>query len=275
MESSNLTDNPWRLILSGAAPGKYHMSLDRYLAVGRSPVEMCPTLRLFWWRPAALSLGYHQSGEEIDWESCRRDGVDIVRRPTGGGAILHARELAYSVISPIRERGGAVSGKWLYKQVQSALILALKSIGLVAEIEPVGTFPYLRGAIESFGCFTSSARYEVRVKGRKVVGSAVRRYSSSVLQQGSILLGDSHMRMTRYLRCPERTRRALVEQLGKRSTDISRLAGRRFAPDEIAPHVVSGFEEVFGTQFRNEPVSLEEEIIVVRQMFDCELARAA
>ena len=266
----------WRLIQTGAAPGAYQMALDRYFAAARAQDDMFPTLRLFWWKPPALSLGYHQSMEEVNWRRCADDGVDVVRRPTGGRAILHVNELAYSVVMPVGETGLALSLKWLYAQVHTALVLGLARLGVRAELVSARDGRQVSRAASSFGCFAFTARHEVRAGGRKLIGSALRRYERALLQQGSILLDESHAWLPRYLRGFQGSLNLLTETLRTKTATVSELARRTVTAEEVVPCVVTGFEEVFGAKFVEEPLTLiEEEEVRALMMTPCAAQMAA
>ena len=179
----------WRLIDdAGPRDGAWNMALDEWLfreaEVGTAPG---PVLRLYTWRPACLSLGYHQDLDEAcDVEHCRRAGYDVVRRPTGGKAVLHADELTYSVVA--RHDGPFFSGQGLvgsYASIAQALASALEALGLpvrltqrAAKIAPQGGAP----------CFLVPSEKEILIQGRKVVGSAQRRGARAFLQHGAIPL---------------------------------------------------------------------------------------
>lgn len=90
----------WRFLNTGFRRGKFNMEFDEYLAGRLLEGKGSPTLRVFGWSPYAVSLGYHQSEDEIDLQRCAEEGIDVVRRPTGGRAILHAHEVTYSVVMP-------------------------------------------------------------------------------------------------------------------------------------------------------------------------------
>lgn len=174
----------WRLIRSGYLDGALNMALDDALlhavADGASP----PILRLYRWRPAALSLGYAQPvGAGIDLQACRAAGVDIVRRPTGGRAVLHDREVTYAIIAPVGNRFGASVAE-SYRMIAGALGQALRGLGLAAELVPGRA----RGRQGQAVCFTAPAQYELLIAGCKVAGCAQKRRKSAFLQHGSIPL---------------------------------------------------------------------------------------
>lgn len=178
----------WRLIDSGPGPGALNLALDeaifRSVRDGVSP----PTLRFYAWSAPTLSLGYTQDrARDVNLEACSARGIAVVRRITGGRAVLHDREVTYSVCAPA---GASLFGTGLevaYRTVAAGLVAGLRQLGLAAVAGLRD--PTRRGRHP--GCFAASARHEIEVGGRKIVGSAQRRVRGAFLQQGSILL-ESH-----------------------------------------------------------------------------------
>ena len=163
----------WRYISAGARPGVFNMEADERLAEGLLLGGGDATLRLYTWSPWAISLGHHQDPREIDSEQCLVDGIDVVRRPTGGRAILHAEELTYCIVMP----ADGQSVIQVYNAIGVALLRGLRNYGVVASLEKSQpNFPSLYRQASSVPCFSSSARYEIAFQGRKMVGSAQRRY---------------------------------------------------------------------------------------------------
>ena len=163
-----------------------------------------PALRLYRWRPWAVSLGYHQREDHLIAERLRADGIDIVRRPTGGRAILHAEELTYSVVMSVAGQGVL----HVYNAISRALVRGLRHLDVEVSLQrSQPNFPEAYRHASSIPCFASSARYEIEWRGRKLVGSAQRRYLADgkevVLQHGSILCGPAHLNLVDYLRLPE------------------------------------------------------------------------
>src|SRR5579864_5452205 len=120
---------PWRLRLDPPAPGAHNMAVDEELLAGVAAGTAPPTLRFYRWMPACLSLGYFQPEELVDVEACRRFGVDVVRRPTGGRAILHDRELTYSMSLPLSVLGEEHGVIESYRRLSLALIEGLRAAG--------------------------------------------------------------------------------------------------------------------------------------------------
>ncbi len=268
---SRILSKEWYLLETGARSGKENMDIDCHLVHLLRTFwnrAFFPTLRFYTWSPWAISLGYHQRSEEIDDERCVSEGIDIVRRPTGGRAVLHAEELTYSVVMVTHSAFGGLD---IYTAIGRALVRGLRLLGVNAELvaEPV---PSKTGQTDSqtlhwhrssVACFASSARSEIQVAGKKLVGSAQRRFSMPdgsmayvVLQHGSILIGKAHRRLPEFVRGDDRVRKYLQEELATKSTELETLLRRRLAIEEVSAAVRQGFEEELGIVFRTPPDGL-------------------
>ncbi len=169
----------WRVLVDEPLTGAANMARDHALAAALRPGT--GTLRLYRWTPATLSLGRNEPFTVGYREFLReRPDIDVVRRPTGGRAVLHDRELTYSVVLPARALGGP---RRAYRRINEALVEGLRGLGADARVAEGRSLPPDAGP-----CFLEPAEGEVVVAGRKVVGSAQVRIGSAVLQHGSILL---------------------------------------------------------------------------------------
>lgn len=198
--SASTSDASWRLLLDPPAPGAWNMAVDEVLLDGTAAGSAPPTLRFYGWAPPCLSLGYFQSFEVVDVAACRRLGVDVVRRPTGGRAILHDRELTYSVALPLRLLGTDAAVLPSYHRLSLALQRGLNRLGAPVVLAPQ------RAAQPSPdhgpACFDRPSAHEILLDGRKLVGSAQVRRATAVLQHGSILIEPRIERLLACLRLP-------------------------------------------------------------------------
>ena len=164
-------------------------ALVRAIATGAQPA-----FRVYGWQPPAVSFGYAQRiSREVDAQKVRERGIDIVRRPTGGRAILHWNELTYSVVCPADNpiMGGNINEA--YRKISEGLLSGIRMLGVDATFESRRqTQPSPRGKELTAPCFTSTAQYEVTFEGRKLIGSAQQRIGKMLLQHGSLLLGPEH-----------------------------------------------------------------------------------
>ena len=180
-------DQVWHLWIDEHRPGWANMSLDMAL-LDRAERDGECWLRLYQWEPYCLSFGRHEpAARAYDTNRIRALGLDTVRRPTGGRAVWHARELTYAVAAPWHVFG---SLRGAYLEIHRLLGEALEAVGLATSLAPrVRT-----AALDAGGCFSHPVGGEVLADGRKVVGSAQLRRGDSLLQHGSILLeGDQHL----------------------------------------------------------------------------------
>lgn len=177
---------PCRLLPLQTAPGAWNMAVDEWLLRSAELRGHC-ALRLYEWSPATLSLGYFQPVAARQDHSASR-ACALVRRSTGGGAILHDRELTYSLVIPTRHRL-AVDPLSLYRLAHGALIAALAELGIQTRLCEVAA--QLPRDQEPFLCFQRRAVGDVLLGDFKIAGSAQRRHRGAILQHGSVLLAAS------------------------------------------------------------------------------------
>ena len=161
----------WRLLRHGAATGAENMAMDEAIAQGVAEGVSPPTLRFYAWEPPCVSLGRNQSVAGIDLAACTQRGYDLVRRPTGGRAILHTDELTYSIVaSPDHPlMAGLVLDAYL--RISHGLVAGLRRLGIPAEEAPGSN---RAGPDVSAACFEVPSAYEITAGGRKILGSARR-----------------------------------------------------------------------------------------------------
>lgn len=238
----------WRLLRSPGADGATNMAVDeailRTVASGEAP----PTLRLYAWDPPALSLGRGQPEDDVDREAVEAAGYDLVRRPTGGRAILHIDELTYGVTAPEREprvAGGVVES---YRRLSAGLVRGLVLLGvdeIVADERAEN-----RGS-EGPVCFEVPSDYEITVGGRKLVGSAQMRAKGGVLQHGAVPLYGDIARI-----CPLLSGHPSPARVRARATTVARAVDRHVGWEEAAEAVAEGFAEALN--LRLEPGELTD-----------------
>lgn len=175
----------WRLIDTPPAPGAWNMAVDEALAASVAGGG-APVLRFYRWEPACLSLGRNQPARgRYDLSALAAAGFDVVRRPTGGRAVLHRRELTYSVAAPQALLGPP---RHAYAAINRALVAGLRRLGAAAALQPATA---ARAPIPSLApCFAEPVEGEVVAAGRKLVGSAQRVLDGVILQHGSLPLHD-------------------------------------------------------------------------------------
>ena len=238
----------------GAHDPAENMRRDRALlerAEAVTPPEA--VLRLFQFQPHGITLGHAQRPERVlDLARCEAEGIPWAVRPTGGRAIFHAEEWTYSLSASIEdpEWGGGLAEA--YERASRLLVASLQSLGIAAILAGARA---ARGGGDASGaaCFASTARHEILLQGRKLVGSAQRRTRGALLQQGSVLLGTGHLRLADYLAIPEVRRRELRAALaagaspaGNRLGDDAALSRWAAALMEAAPRGTRRIDAALG-----------------------------
>jgi lipoate-protein ligase A len=176
----------WRLINSGFQTGAMNMALDEALLNSVANGDSLPVLRFYRWRPATVTLGYAQSVfKDLDLDVCRRAGLDVVRRSTGGRAVLHDNEVTYSVIAPFNKGLFGNSILDCYRVISEVLQRTLVQLSLPAQLVPGKLRDDSQSATKAI-CFTAPSQYELVINDRKVAGSAQKRQGQVFLQHGSI-----------------------------------------------------------------------------------------
>lgn len=231
----------WHFIDSGANTGSYNMEFDLNLAHNCNPEEAY--FRIYNWNPFCISLGANQSFDDIDQIKTEKDGIDVVKRPTGGRAILHAEELTYSVVIPLNFE---LSPREIYSKISNALMRGLEIYNPLlakSELERFQPdFPKLLEEPTGVLCFASAAKNEVKFNGKKLIGSAQRKFNNVVLQHGSILCGPFHRKLVDYLNCDDDLRRSLSMELNERTTELQTILNEEIDYDKLKTCLMFGLE---------------------------------
>lgn len=206
--------------------------------------------RFYAWRPFAITLGYNQRESDIDMRAAAAAGIDVVRRPTGGRAVFHAEEFTYSFITDLLAENSTH-----YRMVHEVIKLALEALGIRAEFcRSTLSGPDQVPGSGSVSCFTASARYELQVEGRKLVGSAQRRTGDILLQHGSLPLSVMHRELWRYIASPDGDARERVSnEMEQKSTTLEEILGYIPPYQRIAELMLQSA----GVEHRLEPVVLQ------------------
>lgn len=241
----------WRLLCHGPSGGAWNMSVDAALLAAAEAGSTGPVLRFYGWDGPCLSLGYAQPVDDsLDTDFIERIGAPMVRRPTGGRAILHDDELTYSLTLPSSSAHYG-SLKEVYALVSAAVRRGLENCGVALDPESAGA-----GVKRSPLCFAFKARHEVTVGGRKVVGSAQRRLKSAALQHGSISLSVDAGRAASCFRWEDELARVAAAE----SFDgINDLTGLRLSVAELRGSIVKAFKNMYGIDFEDSALTTAEE----------------
>ena len=230
----------FKLLDTGSNIGAYNMAVDEELLARAQAEKTAPVLRLYTWAPPAVSLGRFQKRETaVNAEACKRLGFDVVRRVTGGRAVLHNKELTYSIIARTDDPLFPSTVLGAYKIIATGLLAGLRNLGITAEMVSRGGrhAALVRKDAKDPACFSSPSWYELLVHDRKIVGSAQRRLSGAFLQHGSILIEYDP---------------ALEAEVipggcsGDVVTSIKRELGGNVPLDDVKQAFVKGFSEALG-----------------------------
>ena len=235
------------------------------MAIDESILTYCkiPTLRVYGWKPAAISIGYNQNAEkDINLDYCKKNNIEIVRRITGGKAVFHDKEITYSFILPENNNLIPFEINESYKIIANALMIALKKIGLDAEMKKAPE------KVKTPICFNSSNWYELLVNNKKISGSAQRRFNGKVLQHGPILINFDYKKNS--LMFNSNNNLDLEESLRQRITSISGelKSNSNDGISHTIPNyetlkdaVKSGFEENFNFQIFADSLAGKEKLL--------------
>lgn len=244
----------WRLIVSPPMRGSENMALDEAILESVSAGASPPTLRLYAWNPPCLSLGYAQASEPADQRKLQELRWDLVRRPTGGKAILHTDELTYSVAGRVQDpifRGGVLAS---YRRLSAGLLRAVQQLGLDSELRVNSA--RLPGNGASPVCFVAPSPYEITWAGKKLLGSAQVRRASGVLQHGTLPLYGDMARILWVLRVKDPAQAS--RSLHRHATTMEQALGRRISWERAAVAIANGFKEALDLELVEEQPSLVE-----------------
>ncbi len=247
----------WRLIYDKPAIGAINMAVDEAIlwsvSVGLTP----PTLRLYAWNPPCLSLGYAQRIADVDLHRAEQLGWHIVRRPTGGRAILHTNELTYSIAVPLGHPLAAGSVVDSYRRISRALITALHRLGISPQADKrADNYKAAVGPV----CFEVPSHYEITVNGRKLIGSAQVRRRNGILQHGTLPLYGDIARICDVLAFEnECARMNAKSQVLQRATTLEAAIGRVLSWNEVAQAIVEGFSQTFDVELQQGALIPEEQ----------------
>lgn len=239
----------WRWIEEFSREGAWNMAVDMALFEACEGGASDATVRIYSWKPWCISLGNSQDAREhLDLSKISAAGLQVVRRPTGGRAILHAQEITYSVVAPLNFAPWCGTLGSTYGHISQILLEALRCLGVGAHLgvaDPVDS-RFSVGNTRA-PCFSSSARSEVVWQGRKLVGSAQRRGRRAFLQHGSILVGKAHRDLVQYLYCAnQESREQALATLDKHAVSLSEIPGTITGASQISQALRRAWEKSWG-----------------------------
>ena len=247
-----MVHDEWRWISDGLLTAEENMTLDAALLADCEQGRIPPTVRLYGWSEPAITIGYSQNVEaELDIERCRELRIAIVRRPTGGRALLHTHELTYAVVAPVSLAPFNRGLKATFQAISEALLVGLQRLGIQGDLNTCKERS-APGVTRSPACFASLNHCEITVDGKKLVGSAQKRTSKAFLQHGSLIIESDHALFSSVLKFDtESEREATQQRLMHSTTTLSQICDRTFSFEEISAALQEGFRKTLGGVYLN------------------------
>lgn len=239
-------DKIWRLIEHGGMPPEANMAIDEALLKEHAGGRTGPALRFYQWSPPAVSLGYFQKTGGINQAALDEYGISLVKRVTGGRAVLHWGDLTYSIVARAGE-DTPLGVEDSYRHLCRGLLAGLALLGVKASLgseKAAAPFPA--------SCFAVSTGGDITWQGKKIAGSAQKREGLSLLQHGSILLKPQADLLAEVF---SPGGRAQTELLKQKVASLEEILGRPVTPEEVKNTLIKGFEQALGITFERRDIS--------------------
>jgi len=235
----------WRLIYLDIYDGYMQMAIDEAMMILKAENKIPNTLRLYQFNPSAITIGYFQSiGEEVNLDYCKRNGINVIRRVTGGGAVYHDSqgEITYSVVADMKSTPRDIIK--CYEYICGGIVSAIKRFGLKAEFKPIN---------------------DVILMGRKISGSAQTRRRRVILQHGTFMYNTDISKLAVALKIvPEKLKDKGAIKLEERVITLSKALGRKVEKEEVVEALIEGFAEALKVEFEKDNITREEMEIAER-----------
>lgn len=246
----------WRLIIHPPANGAHNMAVDQAISECVAAGDVPPTLRFYAWEPPCLSLGQGQPYADLDPDRLAARGWDVVRRLTGGRAILHADELTYSIAAPLtdpRVTGGVVES---YRRLSRGLMQGIEHLGAVVASEKAAEGAHgFKGPV----CFEVPSDYEITVDGRKLIGSAQTRREGVVMQHGALpLYGDLTRIVDALVFADNIDREVARARVIERAITLEEALDHRPTFEQVVAALTAGFATALNLSFEAGDLTIEE-----------------
>lgn len=252
----------WRFLPYAIASPAMNMALDEAILIAHRRGHVPPTIRLYGWNPAALSFGYFQKAErEVDRRAVAAEKVELVRRLTGGRAVLHDQEITYSVIVKLDHPQVPSSVSASHQWIGQGLTLALQRLGLPIEASK----PQRAQVHASLACFDAPSDYEIVLNGKKLVGSAQTRQQGVLLQHGSILLSSHVDRLVRMMNMrSEEMRDRIRQRFASKATALDEWLQPLPTHEELCSQLYSGLSDGLQIDYQWGKLTPEEQYLAKR-----------
>lgn len=261
-----MNESRWRLLMTGTADGAMNMAVDHAIMEAVAGGRVLPTLRFYAWNPPCLSLGYTQPAADVDQERLAANGWDMVRRMTGGRAILHTDELTYSVA--VKAEHPLVAGDIVgsYRRLSQALLAGLHGLGADPQADRrADEHSTTKGPV----CFEVPSHYEITINGQKMIGSAQVRKFGAVLQHGSCPLYGDIARICDVLVFEnDEERETAQKRVRERAATLESALGKVVSWEQAANAMICGFQDTFNLAFETADSLTPEEQARAETLFD-------
>lgn len=258
---------PWRLLPFACLRASENMAEDEAIFLLSRDRISAPTIRFYAWFAPAVSMGrFQRIDRDIELAACRKQSVDIVRRPTGGRAVFHEHDLTYAVVAREQCDGFPSDILGTYCIISRCLIRALAELGMEARMAEEGRKLPVTPA--EAACFSMPSRYELLVRGRKICGSAQVRSHGSFLQHGSLLLAFDALRTGQLLRPHSEGRDQQIAHLRESVTSLSDEGATLPDMEALCRIMKTGFEVALGVRLEEGTLTPEEEALKERLLRD-------
>ena len=237
----------WRLLNPQTADAFTNMAIDEAIMKARIQNIVPNTLRFYTWKPSAVSIGRFQTlADQINIEKCRKDGVDIVRRISGGGAVYHDQngEITYSIITKLNDLGCVeLDSLSAYQKICRGLNEAITILGTQAEYRPPNP----------------KRCPNLAINGKKISGNSQTSKKGILQQHGTFLLDINHKKMFSYLRVPwAKTTNDVLKVSKRRLTSAKQEFGKKISVDEAYNSLVKGFKKALDIEFVEDALTKHE-----------------
>ncbi|MGC8757310.1 MAG: lipoate--protein ligase family protein [Caldisericaceae bacterium] len=253
----------YRFIDTTLNNGAMNMAIDEALLLGQANYGLPPAVRIYQFDPATLSIGYFQRIEkEVDIDYCKRRGFDIVRRPTGGRAVLHDKELTYSITIAYPHR---------ILEMNLLDSFHFLSNGIIKAIEVLGGKAYFSrredNEINSSSCFAAPTFSDILIDGKKVVGSAQMRNKFGLIQHGSILYDVNLNDIFHCIKIEDSQRDKIISLASNKITSLNSELKRKVTLDELKRAFKIGMQDVLQEEFVDSSMD-ERELKMAQRLFE-------
>ena len=257
----------WRFLPFRQSNAFENMAIDEAIFRENQRTESPPTLRFYRWFPPAISMGYFQEvWNEVDVEACTRYGIDIVRRPTGGKAVLHEHDLTYAVVAKVNNPLFPPDIPGTYRIISGCISDCLSEFGIETEMTISGRSSQ-DDALKA-SCFSTPSQYELLVKKRKICGSAQVRSRSVFLQHGSLLLEFDPLKTCEVLLPHHDNHKTQVEKMRRSVTSVYGETGLDADIGTLCRVLKKCFEKRLGITLVEGDLNPEEEALKTRLVRD-------